>query len=1013
MKHCLTSVTLFLILITKSAASLVLSDDFAYPDGNLISAGRPWVAHSGAGSNSVQIASGRAIIVGGNQNNEDVSALLAGQPYATNGAFAHLYAGFTISATTLPNAVGTYFAHFQAGTNVFRARVWASTTNAAGGKYRVGVGNSSAATATSGQIEQDLLINTNYRVVVRYTVTNGLSTIWVNPTVETAGGVTATDSPSAVAIERFGFRQGISSTAGSSGTLAMENLFAGTAFTDVIVIDQPPTISAIADQGMFVNGTTGPLAFTVGDDLTPPANLILSRNSDNLALVPLANIVLGGSGANRTVTVTPMAGQAGFANITVIVGDGTNFTPATFRLTVVENLPPTITAIPDQGMFINGNTGPLNFTIGDDLTSPGNLALSRNSDNIALVPLNNVVLGGSGANRTVTVTPVLNQSGLANITVSVNDGTNNASAAFRLTVVVNNPPTISVIPNKSIFVNSNTGPLSFTIGDALTSPANLTLSRNSDNLALVPLNNIVFGGAGASRTVTVTPLPDQLGNANITVTVNDGTNNASSAFLLSVVVNLPPTISAIGDREVAINGNTGPLNFVVGDDTLAPDSLTLSRNSDNLSLVPLNNIVLGGSGASRTVTVTTALGQVGSANITVTVGDVISTASSVFRVSVATPGLAALPDQITPVNVAAGPVAVTLTYGSLNPAALTLSAQSSNTGLLPAANVTFSGSGGSRTVTATPLSGQTGLTTISVTASDGVQSAQQSFRLTVKPNLGLLVSDNFSRAEEGSAADDINWWTFRGTAGETQILLDRLELSQTQSEGIHRRLHPTTNFDPGPGYVLYAGFKVKFTGLPTGPGNFFAHFNTNSARARIFARTNFATPGKFQLGIANAVNVLPNDAALNQDLSLNQEYLVAVRYNVATGESRLWVNPAAETDVGVAATDTPQLLTLDTFAFRQSGSGNPLGMGTLTVDDFKLGTALAEVVELAPRLSFTRTGTNLRLSWPTGRGFLLRSTPALPTTIWNNVSFTTEGANDVADLGIQAGNGILRLEKSN
>ena len=156
-----------------------------------------------------------------------------------------------------------------------------------------------------------------------------------------------------------------------------------------------------------------------------------------------------------------------------------------------------------------------------------------------------------------------------------------------------------------------------------------------------------------------------------------------------------------------------------------------------------------------------------------------------------------------------------------------------------------------------------------------------------------------------------------------------------------------------------------------------ATVRTNSARARIFARTNFATPGKFQLGIANAVNVLPNDAALNQDLSLNQEYLVAVRYNVATGESRLWVNPAAETDVGVAATDTPQLLTLDTFAFRQSGSGNPLGMGTLTVDDFKLGTALAEVVELAPRLSFTRTGTNLRLSWPTGR---LRSCP-IPITL--------------------------------
>ena len=142
MKHCLTSVTLFLILITKSAAGLVLSDDFAYANGNLISGGRPWVAHSGAGSNSVQVVAGRAIIVGGNNGSEDVNAFLSGQPYVPAGAVSNLYAGFTVNASALPNAVGTYFAHFQNTTNVFRARVWASTTGATAGTYRVGIGNS-------------------------------------------------------------------------------------------------------------------------------------------------------------------------------------------------------------------------------------------------------------------------------------------------------------------------------------------------------------------------------------------------------------------------------------------------------------------------------------------------------------------------------------------------------------------------------------------------------------------------------------------------------------------------------------------------------------------------------------------------------------------------------------------------------------------------------------------------------------------------------------------------------
>ena len=44
-------------------------------------------------------------------------------------------------------------------------------------------------------------------------------------------------------------------------------------------------------------------------------------------------------------------------------------------------------------------------------------------------------------------------------------------------------------------------------------------SCSSSNAALVPDANIVFGGSGANRTVTVTPLADVFGTATITVTV--------------------------------------------------------------------------------------------------------------------------------------------------------------------------------------------------------------------------------------------------------------------------------------------------------------------------------------------------------------------------------------------------------------------------------------------------------------------------------------------------------------
>jgi hypothetical protein len=102
----------------------------------------------------------------------------------------------------------------------------------------------------------------------------------------------------------------------------------------------PPTITAITNRSINVNTSTGPIAFTIGDDITPAASLVLSKECANTNLVPVANIVFGGSGANRTVTVTPATGQAGTATITVIVTDAKGARGfATFELTVVQAVP--------------------------------------------------------------------------------------------------------------------------------------------------------------------------------------------------------------------------------------------------------------------------------------------------------------------------------------------------------------------------------------------------------------------------------------------------------------------------------------------------------------------------------------------------------------------------------------------------------------------------------------------------------------------------------------------------
>jgi hypothetical protein len=96
----------------------------------------------------------------------------------------------------------------------------------------------------------------------------------------------------------------------------------------------PPTITPIADQTIARNTSTGPLNFTIGDAETPVTSLVVSSNSSNPALVPNTNIVVSGSGAIRTVTVTPLTNQAGTTTITLGVYDGKVTTTTSFVVTV-------------------------------------------------------------------------------------------------------------------------------------------------------------------------------------------------------------------------------------------------------------------------------------------------------------------------------------------------------------------------------------------------------------------------------------------------------------------------------------------------------------------------------------------------------------------------------------------------------------------------------------------------------------------------------------------------------
>jgi hypothetical protein len=206
----------------------------------------------------------------------------------------------------------------------------------------------------------------------------------------------------------------------------------------------------------------------------------------------------------RSVRVTLNDGSRGEATATKIVS-----------VTVV-NDSPTIGAVVDQSLEEDGSTGALPFHIGDAETSAGALTVSATSSNAALVGPIHIVLGGTASNRTVTIQPATNQFGTTLITLRVTDGALTNSTSFLLTVTpVNDAPAISSLGDQSIAEDTSTAALGFVVGDVETPASSLIVSVASSNLTLVPLSNILLGGADSNRTVTLQPVTNQFGNTLI------------------------------------------------------------------------------------------------------------------------------------------------------------------------------------------------------------------------------------------------------------------------------------------------------------------------------------------------------------------------------------------------------------------------------------------------------------------------------------------------------------------
>ena len=338
----------------------------------------------------------------------------------------------------------------------------------------------------------------------------------------------------------------------------------GDAITVTVMFDEAVTVTGTPTLTLETGATDRQASYASGsgtNTLSLTYTVTAGDESSDLDYTSTGALALSGATIrdatnNDAVLTLPSPGAAGSlgANRDIVV-DGVRPTVA---LASAASDPTSTSPIPVTVTFSEPVTG---FLAGDITASNGSVTN----------------LSGSGASYTFDLVPA--GAGTVTADVAQNVATdpagngNTAAAQFSRTYspVVNTPPTISDLADQTISEDGSTGALAFTVGDAETPAGSLTVTGSSSDTTLVPNANITFGGSGTDRTVTVVSAADLSGSPTITITVSDGSLDASDTFVVTVdPVNDDPVCQAvaIGTTEDT-PGSTAP-------DCTDPDGDTLT-----------------------------------------------------------------------------------------------------------------------------------------------------------------------------------------------------------------------------------------------------------------------------------------------------------------------------------------------------------------------------------------------------------------------------------------------------
>lgn len=596
-----------------------------------------------------------------------------------------------------------------------------------------------------------------------------------------------------------------------------------------------PQVRGLINTNIAEN-TTRQFNFTVADYDGQVTNVVASSSNPSLATVSVAL-----NGTNGVLTVVGQPDQNGVVNVTVTARDNNNYTGSQVIAVTVNpfNTPPNISPIGKQLTYAGLPLGPVDFTVDDlgisrtatDETPANNIVVTARSSNQSLVPDGNIILGGTGIDRTFTIYPVGTAEGEVTITLTATDAgfpTPAKSTSFDFLFQVLPPASpLYYLRNPIVIADSGTGngatnaepyPSTINVADkiGLIRQVQVTLvgvqhpSPQDLGVLLVGPNGeqvVLMSGAGGSSAIqnrqlvfsdsaagalpasgplasgtyrpsnlngrtaadfpgtgTSRPLSSNLSifngivpNGNWSLFVRDFTGNTkgdgqqiAGGWMINFVTEA--NLAAIPTQETP-EDTVKRVGLVIGDDQPGIP-VTLTATSDRPDIVPNSASALKFepsvvATANHTLVITPAADKFGDVNITVTAQVGTGTPSSrtfLLRVlpvnddpTIAGDGSN---DRSKPAGLIDGPRTITVADKESNVNDIVLTATSSNTALIPNENIILhdrNDGSGIWDITILPNGIGTGETTITLSAQVGSEKpGVKSFKYNVTRNRSFM-----------------------------------------------------------------------------------------------------------------------------------------------------------------------------------------------------------------------------------------------------------------------------------